>query len=298
MKMLFVYNPISGKGKIKEHLNDIINLFNQAKYRITIYATQGVRDAYEIVKNRELQTYDVVVCSGGDGTFAEVVAGMMDCEEKLPVGYIPLGTTNDFAKTLNISFDVNQAVQDIVHGKVIDVDNGYFNDRIFVYIAAFGLFTEVSYQTDQNLKNSLGYLAYILEGFKSLSSIRAYKMKVIADNDVFEGEYIYGMITNSKSVAGMDALLPENVALDDGLFEVTLIEYPKNIVELNEILHAVLGKKENQHIHKFKTSSLEIESEQDVSWTLDGEVGGIHRNVQIRNNQKALSMIVEASIDI
>ena len=165
--------------------------------------------------------------------------------------------------------------------------------RSFVYIAAFGLFTEVSYETSQEVKNVLGHLAYILEGMKRLSSIKAYAMKITADHMNIEGEFMYGMITNSVSVGGFKKITGNCVQLDDGLFEVTLIKKPKNPVELQNILSALMGKEINlDYMYCFKTSRLEIESREEISWTLDGEFGGTHRKVTIENEEKALEIIV------
>ena len=292
MKLLFIYNPMSGKAKIKTYLHEIIDIFIRAGYTVTVHATQKKGDAAKIVKEREKGIYDLVVCSGGDGTLDEVVNGMMKSEEKVPIGYIPAGSTNDFAQSLDISNDMLTAAKNIVDGKVFHCDIGKFNGEAFAYIAAFGLFTEVSYETDQQLKNILGHIAYILEGVKSLSSVKTYNMQFESKEYVLKGNFLYGMITNSVSVGGFKNLVGDNVELDDGKFEVTFIECPGNLVELHNIVHALISKKPNSHIHSFKTSDIHITCEEKVCWTLDGEYAGAHTEVNIKNYQKELPFVV------
>lgn len=292
-KMLFIYNPKSGKAKIRNHLLDIIDVFSHAGYLVTTYPTKYQGDAIGAVKGREKGMYDIIVCSGGDGTLDEVVTGMMQCEEKLPIGYIPAGSTNDFAKSLGISSNMTDAAKEIVEGKIFPCDVGIFNDDAFVYIAAFGLFTEVSYTTGKNLKNALGHTAYILEGVKSLSSVKTYKMKIESEEFCTEGEFIYGMITNSTSVGGFKNITGRDIELDDGKFEVTLVKVPSNLVELNNIgISLVTRKFDSECVCNFKTSRLKIESEVEVSWTLDGEFGGNHKDTIIKNEQKAMQIII------
>lgn len=292
-KILFIYNPKSGKAKIRNHLLDIIDVFSHAGYLVTTYPTKFQGDAINAVKERERGVYDFIVCSGGDGTLDEVVTGMMQCEERLPIGYIPAGSTNDFAKSLGISSNMVEAANGIVEGKEFACDIGKFNDDAFVYIAAFGLFTEVSYATEQNLKNALGHTAYILEGVKSLSSIKRYKMKIESDEVNVEGDFIYGMISNSTSVGGFKNITAKDIELDDGKFEVTLVKVPSNLTELNNIGISLLTRKfDSECVQCFKTSYLKIESEVDVSWTLDGEFGGSYKEVVIKNEHKAMKIIV------
>ena len=291
-KILFVYNPKAGKAKIKTHLSDIIEVFNQARYEIIIYATQKQYDAKEIVTNIEKDTFYYIVCSGGDGTLDEVVTGMLEGKVNLPIGYIPAGSTNDFAKRLEISSNMVDAAREIIKENIFKCDVGKFNEDAFVYIAAFGLFTEVSYNTDQQLKNSLGHMAYILEGIKSLSSIKSYQLQIQSDELCESGEFIYGMISNSVSVGGFKNLTGKDVELNDGMFEVTLVKRPQNILELNEIATAFMTQKlESKHIVRFKTSSLNIKSEEEVQWTLDGEYGGEHKHVCITNLPQAIGVL-------
>ena len=201
-KMLFIYNPKAGKAKIRSNLLDIIDIFTKAGFEVTAYPTQAKGDAVAAVKEQKQGYYDIVVCSGGDGTLDEVVTGMMQCEKRTPIGYVPAGSTNDFANSLHIPKNMIDAAQVIVEGETFNCDVGAFNEDIFVYIAAFGIFTDVSYETRQDLKNLLGHMAYILEGMRRLSAIKAYRMKVESEELSVEGEFLFGMITNSTSVGG------------------------------------------------------------------------------------------------
>ena len=288
--MLFVYNPRAGKAQIRSNLLDIIDIFVKAGYEVTAYPTQAPGDAVKAVRERR-KGYDIVVCSGGDGTLDEVVTGMMQSEEKLPIGYVPAGSTNDFANSLGIPRNMKKAADVVVNGANFGCDIGAFNDDTFIYVAAFGLFTDVSYETKQDIKNVIGHAAYLMEGVKRLSSIKSYKMKINYDDVCLENEYIFGMITNSNSVGGFKGITGKAVELNDGLFEVTLVRKPAIAVEMNNIISALTDKKvHSDFIQSFKTSRLTIESEQDVSWTLDGEYGGTNRMAVIQNCSRALEI--------
>jgi len=272
---------------------DIIDVFAQAGYFVTTYPTKFQGDAINAVRERERGVYEFIVCCGGDGTLDEVVTGMMQCEERLPIGYIPAGSTNDFAKSLGISNNMVEAAKGIVDGKLFACDIGEFNEDAFVYIAAFGLFTEVSYATEQNLKNALGHTAYILEGVKSLSAVKTYRMKIESEEVTTEGEFVYGMITNSSSVGGFKNVTAKDIELDDGKFEVTLVKIPANLTELQNVAKSLVTRKfDSECVQCFKTSYIKITSEDEVSWTLDGEFGGNHTKVEIRNEHKAMQIIV------
>ena len=293
-KMLFIFNPRSGKGSIKNRLVDILDIFVKGGYEVTVHPTQAYMDGLKETKKRA-GAYDLVVASGGDGTLDEVVTGMLMAGYTQPIGYIPAGSTNDFANSLAIPKDMVEAARDIVEGQLISLDVGAFNEDTFVYIAAFGLFTDVSYQTSQNLKNILGHLAYVMEGAKRIFDVKTYWMKIEANGETFEGEYIYGMITNSHSVGGFKNLTGQDVEMNDGLFEVTLIKKPKNPLELNEIIAALLNAYDNtEMIVAFKTNALKIESLEKIPWTLDGEFGGEHDTVHIKNKMQALNILINS----
>lgn len=292
-KMLFIYNPKAGKAKIKSNLLDIIDIFTKAGYEVTAYPTQARGDGQRAVRERKAGYYDIVVCSGGDGTLDEVVSGMMQCESKTVIGYVPAGSTNDFANSLKIPKNMLGAAQVIVEGNTFGCDIGIFNDDFFVYIAAFGVFTDVSYETRQDIKNVLGHMAYILEGARRLSAVRAYKMRVESEELTVEGEFLFGMITNSVSVGGFRRITGKYVQLDDGEFEVTLIKKPSNAMELNLIMAALINRSINTDcMYCFRTSSLRFTSEDEIAWTLDGEFGGKHTTVDIRNEKQALNIRV------
>ena len=291
-KLLFIYNPRAGKAKIRSNLLDIIDIFTRAGYEVTAYPTQAKGDGIRAVKERMSGYYDLVACSGGDGTLDEVVTGMMQCKERVPIGYVPAGSTNDFANSLKIPRNMINAAQTIVDGHILDCDVGIFNEDIFVYIAAFGIFTDVSYETSQDIKNVLGHMAYILEGMRRLPSLKAYQLKVESRELSAEGEFLFGMITNSLSVGGFKRITGKFVQLDDGEFEVTLIKKPANAVELNLIMAALLNRNINTDcMYCFKTNHIKITSQEEIAWTLDGEFGGRHTEVNIENQMRTLQIV-------
>ena len=297
-KLLFVYNPRAGKEMLKPRLSDVLDIFVKAGYEVTVHPTQAYRDAYYQIKEYEVGKYDLIACSGGDGTIDEVATGMMKRREMgkdvVPVGYIPAGTTNDFAKSLHIPRKPLAAADNAVKGVPFPCDIGKFNDSVFVYIAAFGIFTDVSYETDQAVKNVLGHMAYILEGAKRIFNIPSYKIKVEHDGEAIEDEFIFGMVTNSRSVGGFSNMVGKNIVFDDGLFEVTLIKRPKNPMELNNIMVSLLNRDiDTDAMYCFRTSKLEITSTDPLPWTLDGEYGGTHTKVVIENICKGMDIRVE-----
>ena len=296
-KLLFVYNPRAGKEMLKPRLSDVLDIFVKAGYEVTVHPTQAYRDAYYQIKEYEVGKYDLIACSGGDGTIDEVATGMMKRREMgkdvVPVGYIPAGTTNDFAKSLHIPRKPLAAADNAVKGVPFPCDIGKFNDSVFVYIAAFGIFTDVSYETDQAVKNVLGHMAYILEGAKRIFNIPSYKIKVEHDGEVSEDEFIFGMVTNSRSVGGFSNMVGKNIVFDDGLFEVTLIKTPKNPIALQEIIAALLIEQvDTKHMYTFKTKKITFDSVEEIPWTLDGEFGGEQDYVEIENVQKAMEIMV------
>lgn len=291
-KLLFVFNPFSGKALIRNCLLDIVDTMVKADYEVTIYPTQRAGDAKEKVQEYA-PGYDLIVCSGGDGTLDETVSGIMNCGKRVPLGYIPAGSTNDFATSIGIPKDMEAAAFDAVNGEPFPCDIGRFNDKNFVYVAAFGLFTEVSYKTSQEWKNVLGHAAYILEGIKSLHEIPAFLMQVEFNNCCIQDEFIYGMITNSTSVGGFTGMTGTDVQLDDGVFEVTLIKKPRNPIELNEIIASLVNLVDDTNmIYSFKTERVKFTAKQEIPWTLDGEYGGNHVEVEIENLKQAVDIQV------
>lgn len=289
-KLFFIYNPHAGKENIKGKLYGIIQAMSDAGYAITIYPTRAPQDAIEQIRNLP-DDYDLVVCSGGDGTLDEVMTGMMHRKHKIPVGYIPAGSCNDFARSLQIPNNMDRAAEIAVRGVNYAIDVGSLNERNFIYVAAFGIFTDVSYTTKQEMKNVLGHMAYVLEGMKQLMNVKSYQLKVTSDEASFEGDFLFGMITNSKSVGGFKSIVGKNVIFDDGVFEMTFITRPKNPMELQEILAALLIEQiDTKYMYSFRSSRVVIESEEPVPWTLDGEFGGEHTRVEITNNQRAVEI--------
>jgi len=292
-KLLFIYNPNAGRATIKVRLWEIEDIFTKAGYEVSVYPTQAYKDAYRRVKELN-EPFDLLVCCGGDGTLDEVVSGMMERENKIPIGYIPAGSTNDFAASLHIPADMPKAADLAVHGTPFPCDIGTLNDDPFVYVAAFGIFTDVSYETKQEMKNILGYLAYVLEGVKSIFNVPSYQLKIEHDGETMEENFIYGMVTNSKSVGGFRSIVGENVVLDDGVFEVTLIKSPKNPIDLQNIVGALmLGEINPKYMYQFRTDRMVITSDTEIPWTVDGEYGGSHSVSEIINHNRALEIMVD-----
>lgn len=294
-KLLFIFNPFSGKGLIKNQLVGIVDTMVKAGYEVTIYPTQSQGDATEKVIE-EGAGFDRIVCSGGDGTLDEVVSGMLHAKLRIPLGYIPAGSTNDFANSLGIPKGMQKAAETAVKGVLFPCDVGSFNHDPFVYVAAFGLFTEVSYQTSQKLKNIFGHLAYLMSGFKSIGNIPSYRMEIEANGEHYTGEFMLGMITNSVSVGGFKGITGKDVKLDDGYFEVTLIKKPKNPLEFNEIIGCVTTLIDTSDlVYTFRAKEIRIVSQDKIPWTLDGEYGGRHKKVVIRNRKKRILIATKRS---
>lgn len=300
-KLLFVYNPRSGKEQIKRNLSDILDVFAKGGMEITVRPTQCARDCVNIISNKGVD-YDVIVASGGDGTLNEAFNGLMSIEEeKRPqFGYIPAGSTNDFATTLGISKNPVEAAEGAVNGKEFLCDVGKASTGYFAYVSAFGIFTKVSYATPQETKNMLGHVAYILEGIKSLTSIKDYKMMVTYEDEngkeqVIEDEFLFGMVSNTSFVGGMNLLRQSEIDLQDGMFEVLLIKKVKNPFELQQAINALLTKNfSKDQFYFFKSSKVSFRSDEEVEWTLDGENGGAVCNMEIVNVPKAIKMKYEA----
>ncbi len=290
-RLLFIYNPLAGKSQIKNYLSDIIDIFVKANYEVTVRPTQEKHDAY-ITISEIGNDFNLIVTSGGDGTLNETISGLMQLNDRPRLGYIPAGTTNDFASSLGLSKIMTEAAETIVKGENFFCDIGSFNERFFTYIAAFGAFTEVAYQTPQQTKNMLGQLAYVLEGLKSLKSIKAYHMKVEYDGNVIEDDFIFGMVSNSMSVGGFKGKGELGIVLDDGLFEAALIKMPKSAIELQATINALLKLEfDCEYIYFFRSAKIDISCEDSVSWTLDGEFGGNVTDVTIKNQNKAICII-------
>ena len=243
-KMLFIMNPFSGMRRANRYLADIISLFNQADYEVNIHMTSGHGDATQFAQ-RHAQDVDLVVCCGGDGTLNETITGMVRCGATAPIGYIPAGSTNDFASSLKLSTNIMQAAQDILEGEPVTYDVGRFADRYFSYVASFGAFTKSSYATPQSIKNMLGHTAYVLEGISELSQIRPFHVKMELENEMVEDDFLFGCISNSTSIGGILTLDPKLVDMADGYLEVFLVRAPRNLTEISECIQALQSQRYN-----------------------------------------------------
>ena len=293
MNVLFIYNPYAGKTQIKNHLYDILNIFSVADYSLTVVPTKKAGQAKTYIKEN-YNKFDLLICSGGDGTLNEVINGLLiNKENNIPnLAYIPAGSTNDFAQSIKLPKNMTNAAKLITEGKPYAYDLGKFNEKYFVYVAAFGAFTGVSYETPQDRKNALGHFAYLIEGLKSLSNIKSYKVKVKSKELNIEEKFIYGMVTNTYSVGGLYKLDHKKVKLDDGLFEVLLIKEPKDLIDLNDITSFLLGTSKESHlVYSFNTQKISFETNEEMPWTLDGEYGGSPYKVTIENLNKAINII-------
>ena len=290
-KMLFVMNPYSGMRKAAKYLTDIISVFNRAGYEVITYMTAGSGDATEIVACRAADM-DMIVCCGGDGTFNETVSGLIRSGADVPIGYIPAGSTNDFAASLKLSLNVLQAAKDIVEGQPVAYDVGKFGDRYFSYIASFGAFTKSSYATPQYIKNALGHTAYVLEGINELSQIRKEHVKMELDGEIVEGDYIFGAISNATSVGGILTLDPSTVDMSDGKLEVLLVRTPVDLLELSECIKAVQSQKYNCAMITFRSAErIKVYANPDMPWTLDGEREDGHSEVDVQNVHLAVRIM-------
>lgn len=289
-KMAFVYNPRAGKGKIDDYFSDIIRAFSAENYEITLVPTKYRNHCCEYI-SREGARFETVIVAGGDGTVNEAFNALMSLGGNKPVlGYIPMGTTNDFASSCNIPQDPVDAAKVAVRGAVTEIDAGRFNDRYFAYVAAFGVLTDVAYDTPQEIKNLFGRAAYIVEGIKRLTNVKSYKMKVECNGEVIEDEFIFGMVANSNSVGGMK-IKSLQVDLCDGLFEVLLFKKIQKALDINSILADLLQKKtDSEHYYILKSDKIKFISQDNIAWTLDGEFGGEHNVTEVENVKGAIKI--------
>jgi len=295
-KLLFIFNPMAGRGRLKIKLFDIVDSFIKHGYRVQVYPTQQKGDAISVVMN-EPDQFDLLVCAGGDGTLNEVITGMMLANRVVPIGLIPSGSMNDVSHSFKISRNIMSAVHNVLTGRPYAMDIGSFNDKYFIYVAAFGAFTDISYTTSQKNKNVIGNLAYYLEGIKKLSDLKPKLVKLEYDNQVIEEEFLIGLVTNSLYIGGFKNLNYDKTSLNDGLFELLLVKMPKNILELQMIISSLINYKINENLmYYIQTTSLTITSEK-MDWTLDGEYGGSYETVKIANCNKAVKIICNSLHD-
>ena len=291
-KLLFIVNPRAGRSKSRSPLFDAISVFSEAGYLTSLHKTSAPGDA-SVTAAREGEEYDLIVAAGGDGTLNEVITGLMRLEKRPPLGYLPQGSTNDFAASLQISGNPVTAARAIVRNVPRMLDIGQWNERYFVYVASFGAFVKSSYSAPQAAKNALGHFAYILEGMKDLNTLRPYQVKLTADGEVLNGEYLFGAVCNSTSIGGLMKLDPERVVLDDGKFELLLIPNPRTAQDLQNLVLALLNQQYDSQGLVFRhVSHIHLETDEDLPWSLDGEYAASAPAVEIVNCQRAVTMLL------
>lgn len=295
-KLLFIYNLHAGKGTLRGRLAPILDELT-GEWDVTVHPTRGPGDATQVARDRAGE-FDRIVCSGGDGTLHEVVSGLMELpkEARPTVGYIPAGTTNDFAKNLELPRTLEELAAVAAAGVPRPVDVGRFNHTDFLYVAAFGAFTDLAYDTPQQVKNLFGRLAYIMGSVTRLGTIQPHAMTVEYDGGSLTDSFCLGLVSNTLSVAGIKSTPAQPIALDDGLFEVMLVRQPQNILQLQSIMKALTNFSDDEEglVTCLRTSRLKIRSEQDLAWTLDGEYGGDHREVEVTNCHQAVTIVYGA----
>ena len=293
-KLLFLFNPQAGKGAIRDHLLDIITTFSDAGYELNVQTTRYSGHLVELIAEKAAG-YDLLVTSGGDVTLNETINGLLRNGLPLPVGYIAAGTINDFATTLKLSKNMSHAAKGIVNGSVFSCDVGIFQDRYFSYVAAFGAFTDVAYQTPQNTKNLLGKAAYVLEAIGRLPTLKTYRMRFEYDDQVIEDEFLFGMVSNSISVGGMPLNKNRSVSMNDGLLEVLLVKKPTLPFDVEAAISSLQTLDgDSPFFYSFKVKQLRVVTlgESNVPWTLDGEYGGNDRDITIDVAPQALNILV------
>ncbi len=286
---LLIVNPCAGKMKSKTALFDIISTLCEAGYTVVTNVTQNRCHATELAKNADKENIELVVCCGGDGTLNEVITGLMCSEKSIPLGYIPTGSTNDFANSVGIPSEPEKAALNVVNGEDKQIDIGLFNERYFTYIASFGAFTSVSYTAPQSTKNVLGHLAYVLEGIKDITSIQAKKVRYFSKEKNGEGEYIFGCVANSLSIGGILKLDSKIVSMNDGLFEVLMVKMPKNINDLHKAVWGLINSDFSDEIFEFfKTEEITFNMPDDTDWSLDGEFAKGEEEIVVKNIKNAI----------
>ncbi len=291
-KLLLIVNPRAGQKKAKKYLMDMIDIFNRGDYTVITHITAGPLDGAEALL-RYAPEIDLVVCCGGDGTYHEVVSAVLRSRCDIPIGYIPAGSTNDLASSLHLSVDLLEAATDCIQGEERRLDVGVFGERYFSYTASFGAFTRASYATPQNVKNVLGHWAYILSGVQELSQLKRCPLCfTLADGTVIRDEFIFGAVSNSTSVGGVLSLDPERVDMADGLFELLLVRYPKDLKELGDCVRALQQQSYDSPLLSFlSTDKLTVYAPADMPWTLDGEHEPGHEQVELRCLRQAVRVM-------
>ncbi len=301
-RIYYIFNLQAGKGALSAKIGEVLDLMAKNGYEVTVHPTQAVFDAaHAAAAAAETGRYDYVFCSGGDGTLNEVMCGMHHAKNKVPIGYIPCGSTNDFARSIGIPKGIIKAAEAVLAGAPRSFDIGMVNDRSFNYIAAFGAFTDVTYETSQSAKNMLGPAAYILNSLTKLTNLRGFPMRITCDGQVFEDEFVYGMITNTASVGGV--LNIKDFHFDDGVFEITLIKRPVTLMDLQKtlwFLRDIHQIPEEENVYCLRASKIKVEllEDTDVPWTVDGEYMQNASTFCIENHPSAVSLLVPSDCEM
>ena len=296
-KVLIIVNPISGRRKKDKYYNKIRYNLEMQGYEVNIKFTTKEQDAKYIV-NTFSEGYDLIIACGGDGTLNEVTQGLYDMQKHLPIGFIPCGTTNDYARSLKIPFNKLHLSKNIKKYKISKIDLGIFNGKVFNYCATFGIFSKTSYSTSRKLKNAIGRFAYFINGAKEIFNYNKYKMKLNYDGKTVEDEFVFGSITNSSYLGGFHVFRKEKVDLNEGKFDVLLIKEPKNLFNTLKIMIKVIrGNFKDKRIYHFRTNDLIIESIDECGWSIDGEYGGNSKEIHIKNDKKWSQYLVPKNKD-
>ena len=290
-KLLFLINPVSGKQALEDDLMEVIDVFDRADFEVTIHLTRGIDDLTKTVEERA-DEFDMIVCCGGDGTLNLAAGALYRTESDTVLGYIPGGTTNDFANSRRINTFAPAAAEQIANGSERDVDLGVLCGKPFIYVAAFGMLADVSYQTSRELKTNLGYAAYVIEGIKSLTTAKPFHIKIVHDGKELEGDFIYGMVSNSKRVGGIEMPIMQNVLYDDGEMEVMLVRQPKNATDTQKLLNILVTQiPDNDTVYMFKAKNITFSSDTELHWTIDGEYGGAYTETEVKVEEAAIKMV-------
>lgn len=292
-RLLLIANPCSGKAKMKTQLMSVVEIFSAADYEVTVYPTKCRGDGTHRASKIAQDEYDLVVACGGDGTLNEVITGIMESNIKVPIGYIPSGTLNEWSSGLGIARNIVDAAKDIVNGKETLLDIGKFGDKYFSYTASFGAFTSASYSAAQDVKNVLGQAAYFFEGIKSIGNIKPIHLKFKTEDREIEGDFLFGAISNSMSVGGIVKFDESVVKLNDGYFEVLLIKNPDNVLKLQPLIDGILRHElDRDGMEFFHAKEITVTQGEDVSWTLDGEFCQGEEEIKITNINNAVKFIL------
>lgn len=292
-RMMLLINPVAGRTALSSQLISVIDTFVKAGYEVNTVTTQNVEHLEQCAIDSRGK-YDLLVCCGGDGTL-NLTAGALcriDRAERPLLGYIPCGTTNDFATSRGIPSDPTDAAKCIAEGNVHSIDVGFFGEKNYVYVAAFGVFADVSYATPRQMKKNIGHAAYVLEGIKSLGNIKDYHIKFKIGREEIEGDFVYGMLTNTTRIGGFELPIISDFTMDDGLIDITLIKKPKNVETSTQLINSLLTQRpDGEAVMQFRASKIEYEADKEIPWTLDGEFGGAYDKQVIELKHRILDMV-------